>query len=108
MRTRLPASRDPLGNRPRLRQARCEGRLAGSEALAYAHDQGVLHRDIKPSNLLLDVQGQVWVADFGLAKAIADGDDLTNRATSWARSGIWPPSDFEASPTPGATSMPSA
>ena len=45
-----------------------------ADALAFAHDRGVLHRDIKPSNLLLDVQGKVWVADFALARASGAGD----------------------------------
>ncbi|MDP6447636.1 MAG: serine/threonine-protein kinase, partial [Pirellulaceae bacterium] len=41
-----------------------------AEALQYAHSQETLHRDIKPGNLLLDRHGVVWVADFGLAKAM--------------------------------------
>lgn len=42
------------------------------EALAYAHEQGVVHRDIKPENILLSPAGQVKVADFGLARGKDD------------------------------------
>jgi len=44
--------------------------IQAADALDYAHAQGTLHRDIKPANLLLDEKGVVWIADFGLARAI--------------------------------------
>ncbi|HEX5901944.1 MAG TPA: BTAD domain-containing putative transcriptional regulator [Actinomycetota bacterium] len=43
-------------------------------ALASAHRQGVVHRDVKPSNILLDEEGNAYLADFGIAKDVVASD----------------------------------
>jgi tRNA A-37 threonylcarbamoyl transferase component Bud32 len=47
---------------------------AVGSALAYAHKQGILHRDIKPSNVLIQNDGAMYLADFGLARIAQAGE----------------------------------
>lgn len=51
------------------------------EALAYAHDQGVVHRDIKPANVMLDAAGRVKLTDFGVARLADSHLDRTLAGT---------------------------
>jgi tetratricopeptide (TPR) repeat protein len=46
--------------------------VQAAEALAYAHQFGVVHRDIKPANLLVDLRGNLWITDFGLARFLSE------------------------------------
>jgi serine/threonine protein kinase len=83
--TNLVASSDVAETLPSLRTARRSSyfrtvaRLAlqAAEALEYAHSLGVVHRDIKPANLMLDVRGNLWITDFGLAQFYAESGGLT-------------------------------
>ncbi len=62
-----------------------------SEAIEYAHQQGVIHRDLKPANVLLDKKGNPRVTDFGLAKQLASDSGLTGSGQIMGTPSYMPP-----------------
>ena len=80
-----------------LRQAMSAGRFTPEQALAvvppicdalqFAHRRGIVHRDIKPENLLLDKDGRIKIADFGIVRMLQGESDSPLPFNAAIRSG---------------------
>lgn len=71
--------REVLNNKKRLSpQLTCHIGTCVAAALDHAHAAGFIHRDVKPGNIMITPGGRVLLTDFGIAKGLRGGDDLTS------------------------------
>ncbi|XP_028395325.1 serine/threonine-protein kinase TNNI3K-like [Dendronephthya gigantea] len=63
--------------------------------LDFLHGKGILHRDLKPSNVLVDIEGRMKLADFGISRVLND-DETTVETDAKGTHGWMPPEVIEA------------
>ncbi len=75
------------------------------DALAYAHQQGIVHRDIKPANILVAEENWFLLSDFGLVKTAEESQQLTMSGTSVGTPYYMSPEQAQGQPVDGRSDI---
>ncbi len=92
------------GEFPSMKQA-LEWVAQAADALAAAHEAGIIHRDIKPANLMLTKRGRIKIADFGVAKAVGEKMDLTRTGMMVGSPAYMAPEQVKGTPLDGRSDL---
>jgi len=79
--------------------------VAMTDALAFAHEHGLVHRDVKPQNVLLTSEGEVKVTDFGIARSLDVEHGVTQTGTVLGTSNYLSPEQASGKPVTPATDV---
>jgi serine/threonine protein kinase len=75
------------------------------EGLEFAHSRGIIHRDIKPSNIRVLEDGTVKIMDFGIAKSLEGGSNLTQTGIALGTAGYLAPEQIQGGSVDGRTDI---
>ena len=79
--------------------------LQVAEGLQHAHQRGIIHRDIKPSNIRILEDGTVKIMDFGIAKSLEGGSNLTQTGIALGTAGYLAPEQIQGEPVDQRTDI---